>query len=149
MCKRIGVARRLAAVASERLMGYESNHPAAILALGFVPREVERKRLSLLGNAWQLDVARFWIQCHFADLIPHANKETHHCDDPIKCHSGMNGSPLWGSLESHLKALDLPLTEVELYISAINDGRYVIDRLRDCCPCSRDGSRVWCSSGAR
>ena len=74
VCKRTGVARRLAAVESERLMGYAPNRTAAILALGLGPREAERKRLNLLGNAWQLDVTRYWLQCHFAGLIPHVGK---------------------------------------------------------------------------
>ena len=65
---RIGVTRRLIAVEAERLMGYPANHTKAILTLGLSPKEAERRRLSLLGSAWHLSVAKngvdvtLWIE---------------------------------------------------------------------------------------
>ena len=73
------------------------------------------------------------------DLITKDNSRNHHRDDCIKaCHGGTDESPLWGSLEPHLNTLNIPPTEVDIYFQAVNEGRYVIDRLQERCPYNDD-----------
>ena len=67
---RTGNERRLIAVESERLMGYREHHTAVVLTLGLEPKDLERKRISLLGHAWHLSVAQFWLLTHFCDHMP-------------------------------------------------------------------------------
>ena len=82
-------------------MGYQPGHTAAALTFGLDPKDAEGRRLTLLGRAWHLDVAKFWVQRHLGDLMP---GDESICvapdDDDVQSHDA-RGSPLWGSLESH------------------------------------------------
>ena len=55
-------ARRLTALESERLQGFPSHATAPVTQLPGPPHDHERRRKSLLGNAWHVHVAMFLLR---------------------------------------------------------------------------------------
>ena len=90
MRNRTGDLRRLTASEEERLMGMPDN---ITLPLLHHPRyahadrcDLERARKSLLGNAWQQDVARFWLHTLVAPFMvrPPETSQVTHWPSPLR-----------------------------------------------------------------
>ena len=119
-------------------MGYPPNCTAALLTLGLDPQVSEQRMLSLLGNAWHLDVTKFWIKCHFGAFmqsptcLPTSSAIEHQSDE----HDTQQSMRL--SLEAHLNSLSTPPSEIDIYLHAISDVKYVIDTLAASCPYTAD-----------
>ena len=55
-------ARRLSTEEEERLQGFQTGYTMPVKGLTTNPVELERRRKSLLGNAWQISVITFILR---------------------------------------------------------------------------------------